>query len=268
MLRHYDQLGLLKPSQTDKFTGYRYYTIDQLPRLNRILALKALGISLEQIAQLLGRDGQLSAERLRGMLELRQAEIAQEMQEKQRQLLAVEARLRQIEHEGRPPPYEVVFKSAPAMVVASLRRIVPRVDEMGFYCLTLYRQLYAELARLGITPLQPEITLYHAQEYVETDLDTEIAVPVQEKHLRSEPAAAGVTVRELSEAPLVAALVYEGPFAEMPPAVLSLLGHAGSHGYAFAGPLRELHLSGPAHTAEGQEHPAPVVELQIPIQRP
>ena len=45
MLRHYDQLGLLKPSDTDQFTSYRYYTIEQLARLNRIIALKGLGFS-------------------------------------------------------------------------------------------------------------------------------------------------------------------------------------------------------------------------------
>ncbi len=52
-LRYYDVLGLLKPAQVDKFTEYRYYTLDQLPRLNRILALKDLGFSLEDIARLL-----------------------------------------------------------------------------------------------------------------------------------------------------------------------------------------------------------------------
>jgi DNA-binding transcriptional MerR regulator len=55
-LRLYDELNLLKPAQIDKFTGYRYYTIDQLPRLNRILALKDLGLSLDQIGDLLKRD--------------------------------------------------------------------------------------------------------------------------------------------------------------------------------------------------------------------
>lgn len=73
MLRHYDQLGLLRPSQIDRFTSYRYYTVDQLARLHRIMALKDLGIPLEQIGNLLQRDGGLSDERLRGMLLMRQA---------------------------------------------------------------------------------------------------------------------------------------------------------------------------------------------------
>ena len=52
-LRFYDQLGLLRPAHTDPQTGYRYYSIRQLPRLNSILALKELGLSLEQIGPLL-----------------------------------------------------------------------------------------------------------------------------------------------------------------------------------------------------------------------
>ena len=53
LLRYYDQLGLLTPEHTDRSTGYRYYSARQLPRLNRILALKALGFSLDKIATLL-----------------------------------------------------------------------------------------------------------------------------------------------------------------------------------------------------------------------
>ena len=52
-LRFYDQLGLLRPAHVDQQTGYRYYTIRQLPRLNSILALKELGLALEQIGPLL-----------------------------------------------------------------------------------------------------------------------------------------------------------------------------------------------------------------------
>ena len=83
MLRHYDQMGLLKPSQTDEWTGYRYYTIEQLARLHRIIALKGLGFSLEQVADLLNRGETVPALELRGMLKLRQAEITRELQEKQ-----------------------------------------------------------------------------------------------------------------------------------------------------------------------------------------
>ncbi len=74
-LRYYDQVGLLKPVEVDRFTGYRYYSASQLPRLHRILALKGLGFSLEQIGVVLAEG--LTPEQMRGMLRLRHAQISQ-----------------------------------------------------------------------------------------------------------------------------------------------------------------------------------------------
>ena len=72
-LRFYDQLGLLQPAHTDPQTGYRYYSIRQLPRLNSILALKELGLSLEQIGPLLKNE--LSPAELRAMLTMKRAQL-------------------------------------------------------------------------------------------------------------------------------------------------------------------------------------------------
>ncbi len=267
MLRHYDQLGLLKPSQTDKFTNYRYYMIDQLARLHRIIALKELGLPLEQIAGLLKQDNDLSPEKLRGMLTLRRAELERELSETQTQLVEVEARLRQIEQAGQPSPYEIVIKAVPAQTVASVRAICPTMSEMGFYCESLYTQLYTGLKQQGLTPLQPEVTLYHNDEFSETDLDVETAVPVVPKHLKQPPPTETFAVRELPASALTATAIYEGPLREITPAVLALLAYVGTHRHIPAGALRELHLSGPAHEADGREPDSLVVELQLPIQR-
>ena len=62
-LRYYDQVGLLKPDKVDATSSYRYYSVSQLRRLNRILALKGLGFSLEQIAAAL--DDGLTLEQMR-----------------------------------------------------------------------------------------------------------------------------------------------------------------------------------------------------------
>ena len=83
MLRHYDKLGLLVPNHIDEWTGYRYYTVEQLAQLHRIIALKELGLSLQQIADLQANDKPLSVEQLQGMLLLKQAETEQELAEKQ-----------------------------------------------------------------------------------------------------------------------------------------------------------------------------------------
>ena len=177
MLRHYDKLGLLQPSFTDEWTGYRYYTIDQLARLHRIIALKDLGLSLAQIADLLNADGELPVAQLRGMLTLKQAEVQREVAEGQMRLQRIEARLNQIEQAGQPSPYEIVVKPVAPLTVASVTAVVPHVQEMSFYCESLTNEVYRALRQAGIRPIQPELILYHEQEYKETDLEVEAAVP-------------------------------------------------------------------------------------------
>ena len=93
-LRHYDEIGLLKPQTVDPFTGYRYYTAAQVPRLNRIVALKELGFSLNDVRQMLEDD--LSTGQLHEMLRRRQNELHEQIAQAQAQLADVETRLRQV----------------------------------------------------------------------------------------------------------------------------------------------------------------------------
>lgn len=59
-LRHYDRIGLLTPAAVDRSTGYRWYGVTELTRLERIRGLQRLGLSLRQIADLLDApDAQL-----------------------------------------------------------------------------------------------------------------------------------------------------------------------------------------------------------------
>ncbi len=122
-LRYYDQCGLLKPLMLDPETGYRYYSLDQLPRLNRILALKELGFPLDQIAQLLAEG--LSFEQLLTMFTLKQAQTQHMIATEQARLTRLATRLRQIEQEGKMPTYEVLLKNVDPQLVASYRALVP-----------------------------------------------------------------------------------------------------------------------------------------------
>jgi len=94
-LRYYDRIGLFKPVHVDPSNDYRYYSPDQLSRIARILTLKDLGLSLEQIAQLLEDD--LSMSELRGMFRLKRVEIQERLNQEQVRLARVEDRLREIE---------------------------------------------------------------------------------------------------------------------------------------------------------------------------
>lgn len=123
-LHHYDDIGLLHPAHVDAATGYRYYTLEQLPRLHRIMALKELGLSLEQIGLMLNEE--LPTEQIRGMLRLRQAEVQQHIHEDMKRLAMLEFRLRMIEAEDDFPELDVVVKRVEAMRVLSLMLTEPR----------------------------------------------------------------------------------------------------------------------------------------------
>src|SRR5689334_16051822 len=153
-LRHYDTLGLLKPNEVDAFTGYRYYTFQQLGRLNRILALKDLGLSLEQIGPMLEED--VSITQLKELLRRKREEIEAHIHAEHARLARVEARLNQIEMEANLPNYEVVIKTVRPQLVASIRRVMPAYNKI----LPLYEELLGYVAQHGVTQALP-ITRWH-----------------------------------------------------------------------------------------------------------
>src|SRR5574339_965841 len=144
-LHHYDELGLIKPAHTDPITNYRFYTIEQLPRIHRIMALKEMGLSLEQIGILLEKE--LSTEEMRGMLRFKQSEIQQEMREAQRQLSMVEFRLRMIEAEINFPELDVVIKKLEAMRCLSFFAAPHTTVEKGL----AYRSMVVSTLQKAIT---------------------------------------------------------------------------------------------------------------------
>src|SRR6516165_9745776 len=121
-LRHYDEIGLLPPVEVDPASGYRSYSAKQLRQLNRIVALKDLGLTLAQIRRLF--DG-ITVDELRGMLLLRQAQLEGELQRQQHHLLGVEARLRHIAQEDDMPADDIVVKQIPPLSVVAITDTAP-----------------------------------------------------------------------------------------------------------------------------------------------
>jgi DNA-binding transcriptional MerR regulator len=265
-LRHYDELGLLKPASIDRFTDYRYYAIEQLPRLNRILALKDLGFSLEQIKRVL--DDDLSIEQLQGMLLLKQAEIAQQMQAEQERLVRVADRLKRIEQEGTPSQYDVVVKRTQAQTILSKRRIVPSIADMKEYRCGMLDDVYTWLDQQSLSPVAPELVLYHTREYREHDLDVEMAIgitsPLRSSLLPS--AQQRVTLHELPAMPEVASVVHHGSLYDVGQAMVALFTWMEANGYQSSDAYRELHLFGREDDHDIDLHNI-VLEMQIPIEK-
>ncbi len=264
MLRHYDEIGLLKPAHVDTFTRYRYYTADQLPRLNRIIALKDLGFSLEQIATLL--DDDLNAGEIRGLLKLKRAEIEQRLREEQTRLAQVEARIQQIELEDGIPPYDVVLRQIPAQNVASMREVVQvssrRISRM-------FETVEAYVAEHNAREISPPLMIYHDADYREDHIDVEVGIPVS----KAIPAGESIILREISAVTEMACVVHTGDYGSMNKALNVLFNWIDTHDYNVAGEMREVYLRFGANN-DGYILPDAylakhadefVTELQIPI---
>lgn len=90
LLQYYDKIGLFKPEHIDEENGYRYYSSLQLPHLNKILVLKELGLTLEQITQMM--NDSVSIEGIRGMLALKKSQVEPSLQEEMMQLCYINSR--------------------------------------------------------------------------------------------------------------------------------------------------------------------------------
>ena len=231
-LRYYDEVGLLNSSQVDRFTGYRYYSIEQIPRLNRILAFKDLGFSLEQIARLL--DENLPPAQIRGMLRMKQAEIQDQLEEEQARLRRIEARLRQIEQEDSMPTYDIVLKKVDPQRVISVRDTLPTFGDQ----VSLWIELANYLISRKTKAAGPSITIYHDPEYCERDVDLETATPVSV----SLPESQRVKVRELPGIDVVATLIHKGRYENFGQTYSALVSWIEANGYRITGPNREVYL--------------------------
>ena len=255
-LRYYDQYGLLKPSALDPETGYRYYALDQLPRLNRILALKDLGFPLEQVTRILEED--LSLAQLREMFQLKQTFIQQVIDAEQTRLQRVAARLRQIEQEERMPGYDVLLKQVEPVLVAAVRDRIPAINERE----ALYAKLsdYLEHQCVAYIPhVQPDLLILHSKHEMDTygmSIDVEVAVPLARVLQASEQ----VQVYTLPAA-LVASTVHTGNDVMLGRAYMSLQRWIGENGYRMSGPARLVHLQRMSDLHSGHH----VTEVQMPV---
>jgi DNA-binding transcriptional MerR regulator len=254
MLRHYDAIGLLRPAHVDRMTGYRSYDAGQLSRLNLIVALKGLGLPLEQVRLIL--DDEVSVEELHGMLRLRRAELQSQIAADTARLAQVEARLRIIESEGAMPADDVQIKRIPGVRVAELTAtaasFVP--GSIAPVIGPLYGELRARLDRAGLRRTGPDVAYYEDSPDGEGIL-VHGAIPVDadpsEHH--------DVVVVDLPEIEQAATILHRGAMDDVMSTIQALARWIDANGYRSVGYNRELYIE------LGEDRGAWVTELQEPI---
>src|SRR5215218_9198025 len=151
-LRYYDEIGLFVPADVDPWTGYRRYRAEQLPRLHRLRALKALGFTLDEVGRLLTEN--VEAAELRRMLMLRRTEIEHQRAEAEIRLAEIEIRVRQIEQEK---TMTVLTKTLPALMIVGTRETVPSAESMRERCMALHDLTCAYIGSNGLRITGPSL---------------------------------------------------------------------------------------------------------------
>ncbi len=256
-LRYYDEIGLLKPIRVDPDTAYRYYTIDQLPRLHRIMAFKELGLELSQISELLNEH--LSPEALHGMLRFRQAQIQQRIQAEQEQLVRIEARLRALDHGSDSSAYEIVLKPVKSITGVSLRLAGPDLMQLAHWS----DPLDMLLKRYGVTSIGHLIVLHPETEDEHSEPFVELVAPVQWSDAnRVITGSEGRVSRiALPAFPHMASTIHHGHPGLLLSAYQALGNWMEQNGYSIVGPRRKIRLRREANLDDA------LTEIQFPVEK-
>ncbi|OEV05142.1 MerR family transcriptional regulator [Streptomyces oceani] len=254
MLRHYDATGLLHPAHVDPTTGYRYYTASQLAQLNRVIALKDLGFTLQQVREIVAEK--VTTEQLRGMLRLRRAELEATVAATTTRLARIETRLRAIESEGHMPTNDVVIKSIPAVRVAELTATATSMEPESISPVIgpLYDDLFELLDAAGIPPAGPGIAYYDdspdGEGRIRVHAAVQVSAPLQVFEFQ---------VLDLPPLGQAATIVHHGSMDTVLPTVQALARWIDDNGYQSTGYPREINLECPEVRDDW------VTELQTPL---
>lgn len=252
-LRHYEEIDLLVPEIVDRATGYRYYSVSQLQKIQSITTLKGLGYSLEEIRDLWEDDTHFPSVE---SLEEKIAECKKELsvlKERERMLKAVVASQKKLHKMEK-----VYFETLPAIIVASHRTIIPSYDALGLLC---YETIGPEMARLGCECPEPGYcyTIEHGG-YKPQDIDIEYCEKVSAKGADSDI----IKFKEIPEVPQAACLKVFGPYDKFHQAYTDLFAYLEKEGYSIEGAPRACYVDG----IWNQEDPAKwFTIIQVPVSK-
>lgn len=236
MLRYYDELGILVPETTNKESGYRYYSPEQLSLAFRIQALKDMQFSLETIRDILKTYDDI--DNLKRYLLLRYDEMKIEVMEKQSKLKLLENVINRIGKDCDYMKYNVVIKELPSRYVASLRGIVPGNQQEGLLWDKLSKQIETQNVEYA-SPCFP-VTIYHDESYKEKDVDVEIQIPVSGKYIDTED------VRFITTEPMnVASVIINGNYEQLPEANEAVAKYISDNEFTMSRPMFNIYHVNP-----------------------
>lgn len=258
MLRHYDENGLLVPVEVDRFSGYRYYSEEQLGLAMRITALRDIGFGVSAIREIIERSD--DTHYIETMYIARREELYREYSRAAAKLSAVTSALESLNagnhlREENNMNYTVTEKTFPESYAATVRMTIPSYEHEGM----IWSVLVSETAGMNIVPADPCLcsVVFHDGEFKETDVDIEARKTVTGHY----PDTEHVKFRTIP-AVTCATVVHKGSYAKIGEANAAVAKWVRENGYSFAGNMFNIYYVSPHETSNPDEF---VTEVCYPI---
>lgn len=227
-LHYYDKIGLLKPVRVDGYTGYRYYSKQQLKRMLQIQRFKRYGFSLDEIRYIMECDSQ------RAVL----ARMNEQKKKLDRQVKQIEMTIKEMSAHmqsferygdimGYQQGYQIEVKETPVRAVIACRQKMG-VSEFGKY----YSTLYERVPRERVTPDGIVGAVYYDEEFDHDSSDIELIVGIREKEKAD----------KLMAGELCASTMHKGGYSSLSDAYGALSVWIQENGYEYAGAPYEIYI--------------------------
>lgn len=250
-LRYYDEMGLLKPAFVDEENGYRYYTSEQLPVLHKIISLRQIGFSIDEILLIIKGNDPYE------LFEKRKNEIIKSIEESNRQLSQIQYYLKNIK-EDFSMSYEVVLKELPEVIVYSKRMVIPSYDAY----FQIIPQIGEEVkkANPGLKCQVPEycFVIYHDGEYKEKDIDVEFCEAVTAFGNDTET----IKFKKMEKVEAAACVYHKGPYSTISNGYSAVFTWIAQNGYIISGNPRESYIDGIWNKEDENQW---LTEIQVPL---
>ena len=247
-LRYYEKEGLLIPAYVDNQTGYRFYETSQLPELAKIISLRQMGISINNIKRILNGSG------LEEILKQRKQELETEISISNSQLLQINNLLEEKNMEK-----EVILKELPSHIVYYKEGVIKNFEEIVKFILQSAGE--CKSANPNIKCIEPDYCYisYLDGEYKETDIKIRYAQAVTEMGTPTE------TIKFEKLNPIKAACIYhKGSYSNLRESYSFLIKWVEENGYEIAEPIRERYIDGMWNKESEDEW---LTEIQIPVRK-
>lgn len=255
MLRHYDEIDLIKPQSVDEWTGYRYYGESQLLEANKITLLKSLGFSLTEIKDFLKASN--GSDTIAKLLKAKEKELTAQKDSICERLMLIEGVLNKLKQGDSFMNYVVNLEKMPELYVASVRKVIPEYSDEG----TLWTILTKELEKQNCKPTVPcyPMAIYHDKGFVEKNVDVEIRFSVEGKYSDTEDVKFK-TVPEMQ----VASCVFKGNYHQIGDVNRAIAEWVNANGYEFSGGFFSIYHKSPYDTKDPDEF---VTQTCFPVKK-